>query len=89
MLAIQRRLPFFSLTRDRRISSIEAGRYAVCADRARTLARNYSCADAPYVYALTTMTGGRKRGWWEEHRDTLPSNLLELAEVEYRATSLA
>ncbi|MEU2585235.1 hypothetical protein ABZ612_20195 [Streptomyces avermitilis] len=48
------------------------------ADRVRTLARNYSCADAPYVYALTTMTGARKRGWWEEHRDTLPSNLLDL-----------
>ncbi|MFJ9968486.1 hypothetical protein [Streptomyces avermitilis] len=89
MLAIQRRLPIFSLTRDRRISSIEAGRYAVCADRARTLARNYSCAEEPYVDSLPAMTGDRRRGWWEEYRDMLPSNLLDLAEVEYRATSLA
>jgi transcriptional regulator with XRE-family HTH domain len=71
-----------------RISNIEAGRYAVSADRVRTLARNYSCADDAYVDALAAMTGGRKRGWWEEYRDTLPSGLLDLAELEHHATAL-
>jgi transcriptional regulator with XRE-family HTH domain len=71
-----------------RISNIEAGRYAVSADRVRTLARNYSCADDAYVDALTAMTGGRKRGWWEEYRDTLPSGLLDLAELEHHATAI-
>ncbi|MEV6588249.1 helix-turn-helix domain-containing protein [Streptomyces acidicola] len=71
-----------------RISNIEAGRYAVSADRVRTLARNYSCLDEAYVDALAAMTGGRKRGWWEEYRDTLPTGLLDLAELEHHATAL-
>ncbi|MFI5799796.1 helix-turn-helix domain-containing protein [Streptomyces sp. NPDC051677] len=71
-----------------RISNIEAGRYAVSAERVRTLARNYSCADEAHVDALASMTGGRKRGWWEEYRDNLPSGLLDLAELEYHATAL-
>ncbi|MGW1785726.1 helix-turn-helix domain-containing protein [Streptomyces sp. NPDC002143] len=71
-----------------RISNIEAGRYAVSAERVRTLARNYSCADEAYVDALAAMTGGRKRGWWEEYRDNLPSGLLDLAELEHHATAL-
>ncbi|WP_217171360.1 helix-turn-helix transcriptional regulator [Streptomyces sp. AC512_CC834] len=71
-----------------RISNIEAGRYAVSADRVRTLARNYSCADDSYVDALAGMTGARKRGWWEEYRDNLPSGLLDLAELEHHATAM-
>ncbi|SER60088.1 Helix-turn-helix domain-containing protein [Streptomyces sp. yr375] len=71
-----------------RISNIEAGRYAVSAERVRTLARNYTCADEAYVDALAAMTGGRKRGWWEEYRDNLPSGLLDLAELEHHATAL-
>ncbi|MEV7340740.1 helix-turn-helix transcriptional regulator [Streptomyces sp. NPDC093544] len=71
-----------------RISNIEAGRYAVSADRVRTLARNYSCADDEYVDALAAMTGGRKHGWWAEYQDTLPSDLLDLAELEHHATAL-
>jgi transcriptional regulator with XRE-family HTH domain len=71
-----------------RISNIEAGRYAVSADRVRTLARNYSCADEAYVDALAGMTGARKRGWWEEYRDSLPSGLLDLAELEHHADAM-
>lgn len=71
-----------------RISNIEAGRYAVSADRVRTLARNYSCADEAYVDALAGMTGARKRGWWEEYRDHLPSGLLDLAELEHHAEAM-
>lgn len=71
-----------------RISNIEAGRYAVSADRVRALAHNYSCTDEEYVDAVAAMTGGRMRGWWEEYRDTLPSGLLDLAELEHHATAL-
>ncbi|OQD56640.1 transcriptional regulator [Streptomyces phaeoluteigriseus] len=71
-----------------RISNIEAGRYAVSADRVRTLAHHYSCADEAYVDSLAAMTGGRKRGWWDEYRDTLPSGLLDLAELEHHAVTL-
>ncbi|MBX9394735.1 DUF5753 domain-containing protein [Streptomyces sp. TRM72054] len=34
------------------------------------------------------MTGDRKRGWWEEYREILPSALLDLAEVEHHAVRL-
>ncbi|MGY0059393.1 helix-turn-helix domain-containing protein [Streptomyces sp. LZ34] len=70
-----------------RISNIEAGRYAVSADRVRTLAQNYRCADSDLVEALAGMTGERKRGWWEEYRETLSTGLLDLAELEHHAVS--
>ena len=35
------------------------------------------------------MTNDRKRGWWEEYREFLPSPLLDLAELEHHAKSSA
>ncbi|WP_033328314.1 helix-turn-helix domain-containing protein [Streptomyces yerevanensis] len=70
------------------ISSIESGRYAVGADRVRTFARAYSCADSALVEALAEMTGGRTRGWWDEYREYLPAGLADLAELEHHATGL-
>jgi len=71
-----------------RISNIEAGRYAVSADRVRALARNYECSDGDLVDALADMTGGRTKGWWEEYRELLSVKMLDLAELEHHATAL-
>jgi transcriptional regulator with XRE-family HTH domain len=71
-----------------RMSMIEAGRYAVSADRVRTFARNYGCPDEELVDALAAMTGGRTRGWWDEYQELLPSGLLDLAELEHHSTAL-
>ncbi|WP_316519962.1 helix-turn-helix domain-containing protein [Kitasatospora brasiliensis] len=71
-----------------RISNIESGGYPVSADRVRALARLYECADDALVEALTRMTGGRTRGWWEEYREILPAGALDLAEVEHHARSM-
>ncbi|MFI1730497.1 helix-turn-helix domain-containing protein [Streptomyces acidicola] len=71
-----------------RISNIEAGRYAVSADRVRAIARNYACSDEALIEALTGMTGRRARGWWEDHRGQLPHATLDLAELEHHATAL-
>jgi transcriptional regulator with XRE-family HTH domain len=71
-----------------RISSIEGGRYAVSADRVRTMARNYDCAEPELVEALAGMTGGRTRGWWEEYRELLSVGMLDLAELEHHARAL-
>ncbi|KOG66429.1 DNA-binding protein [Streptomyces griseoflavus] len=71
-----------------RISNIEAGNYAVSADRVRALARLYECSDDALVQALAAMTGGRTRGWWDEYRELLPSTMVEVAEFEYEATAL-
>ncbi|MFD4631844.1 helix-turn-helix domain-containing protein [Streptomyces sp. NPDC058284] len=69
--------------RQGQISSIEAGRYPVGADRIRSFARTYNCADDSLLDALAAMTGGRKRGWWDEYRDHLPVSLIDLAELEH------
>lgn len=71
-----------------RVSNIEAGRYGVSADRVRTIARHYDCTDEPLIDALTTLTGERRRGWWEEYRDILSPRMLDLTEVEHHATAL-
>ncbi|MGW0774624.1 helix-turn-helix domain-containing protein [Streptomyces sp. NPDC002835] len=71
-----------------RISSIESGRYPVSAERVRTFARSYDCADEALIEALCAMTGGRTRGWWDEYRDYLPAALVDLAELEYHAREL-
>ncbi|MFI9580982.1 helix-turn-helix domain-containing protein [Streptomyces sp. NPDC052236] len=71
-----------------RISNIEAGRYAVSADRVRAMAHNYACADEAYVEALASMTGTRTRGWWDEYQDRFAPGLIDLAEMEHHATAL-
>ncbi|MFJ3304373.1 helix-turn-helix domain-containing protein [Streptomyces sp. NPDC086549] len=70
------------------VSNMETGRLAVSADRVRTLACQYDCPDKALVEAIAGMTGDRKRGWWEEYRDILPSGLLDLAELEHHGTAL-
>ncbi|MFJ4922534.1 helix-turn-helix domain-containing protein [Streptomyces sp. NPDC088725] len=71
-----------------RISSIEGGGYPVSADRVRTLARLYGCSDHRLVDALANMTGGRTRGWWEEYREILPAEFLDVAELEHHALAM-
>ncbi|MFI8947960.1 helix-turn-helix domain-containing protein [Streptomyces sp. NPDC053750] len=70
------------------ISNMEAGRVGVSPERVRALACHYDCADQPLVQALGDMTSERSRGWWEEYRETLPSTLLDLAEMEHHAVRL-
>lgn len=71
-----------------RISNIEAGRYAVSADRVRTMARNYACTDEAYAEALASMTGARTHGWWDEYQELLPPAMVDIAELENQAVSL-
>ncbi|TLS40670.1 helix-turn-helix domain-containing protein [Streptomyces montanus] len=70
------------------ISNMEAGRAGVSPERVRTMAYHYDCSDTALVEAIAGMTGDRKRGWWEEYREILPSALLDLAEVEHHAARL-
>ncbi|WP_030747770.1 helix-turn-helix domain-containing protein [Streptomyces sp. NRRL F-5135] len=70
------------------VSSIETGRFAVSADRVRAMARSYTCADEAHIDALAEMTGGRTRGWWEEYREILPPDALDLAELEHHTAAM-
>ncbi|MGW5868094.1 helix-turn-helix domain-containing protein [Streptomyces sp. NPDC055239] len=71
-----------------RISNIETGRFGLSEQRIRTLAQHYDCADEPLVDALVAMAAHRKRGWWEEYRETLSASQLDLVESEHHATAL-
>ncbi|MCX4699702.1 helix-turn-helix transcriptional regulator [Streptomyces sp. NBC_01352] len=70
------------------VSNMEAGRVGVSPERVRAIACHYDCSDQALVQALSDMTATRSRGWWEEYRETLPSGLLDLAEMEHHATRL-
>jgi transcriptional regulator with XRE-family HTH domain len=75
-------------TTQSRISNIESGGYPVSADRVRTLARLYGCPDQRLIDALASMTGGRTRGWWDEYREILPAEFLDIAELEHHALAM-
>ncbi|MFC5724361.1 helix-turn-helix domain-containing protein [Streptomyces gamaensis] len=77
----------FGITQSR-ISNIEAGRYGVSADRVRALARTYNCSDHVLIEALAAMTGERRQGWWEDYREVLPADLIDLTELEHHATAI-
>ncbi|GGK91525.1 transcriptional regulator [Streptomyces flaveus] len=70
------------------ISNMEAGRAGVSPERVRTMACQYECSDKALIEAIVGMTGDRRRGWWEQYREILPSPLLDLAELEHHAQSL-
>ncbi|MEU1278769.1 helix-turn-helix transcriptional regulator [Streptomyces sp. NPDC005805] len=70
------------------LSNVETARFGVSANRVRAMADIYSCADKAFVEALSTIAEDRTRGWWEEYRQTLPTPLLDLAELEHHATLL-
>jgi transcriptional regulator with XRE-family HTH domain len=71
-----------------RVSNMESGVRAIGAERVRTLASNYSCAESAYVEALVTMADRGARGWWEQYRGSLPPGLLDIAELEWHAEGL-
>jgi len=68
------------------MSQMESGIAGVSAGRVRSLAAHYSCADTVLVEALVAMATGRTRGWWEEYRGLLPTQFLDLAELEHHST---
>lgn len=70
------------------ISNIEAGRVGVSEERLRQLALYYECPNEALIGALAEMTGGRKKGWWEEYRSSLPAGFLDVAELEHYAERL-
>ncbi|WP_371479815.1 helix-turn-helix domain-containing protein [Kitasatospora sp. NBC_00315] len=70
------------------MSNLEAGRVGASAERVRRLAAHYACDDTALVDALVEMATERTRGWWEEYREVLPRNFLDLSELEFHATAM-
>lgn len=71
-----------------KLSSVEAARVGVSAERIRFLASHYGVGDSPLIDALVIMANERVRGWWEEYRGLLPRSFVDLAELECHATYL-
>lgn len=71
-----------------KVSNMEAGTRIASPERVRTLASNYDCSDDIYVDALAAMADEAEPGWWEQYRGTLPSGLLDIAELEWHAKRL-
>ncbi|MGV9577518.1 DUF5753 domain-containing protein [Streptomyces sp. NPDC003509] len=71
-----------------KVSNMEVGVRPVAPERVRTLACNYSCSETRYIDALVEMAEQRERGWWEQYRGTLPSGLLDIAELEWNAVRI-
>ncbi|MCC4317901.1 helix-turn-helix transcriptional regulator [Streptomyces solisilvae] len=71
-----------------RISNMESGRLGVSGERVRMLAAIYSCGDRPYVDALAAMAAERGRGWWDDYRERMAVDALDLAELDSHAVSL-
>ncbi|MFF1741728.1 DUF5753 domain-containing protein [Streptomyces mirabilis] len=69
-----------------RLSNMGSGIRPFSPERVRTLACNYACTDKGCVETVVAMADGKERGWWERHRGTLPSGLLDIAELEWHAT---
>jgi transcriptional regulator with XRE-family HTH domain len=70
------------------VPNMESGRSGISADRVRTLASNYGCADNALVDALSVMAADRGKRWWEAYRGRLPASFLDIAEMEWHARRL-
>ncbi|MFG2651522.1 helix-turn-helix transcriptional regulator [Streptomyces sp. NPDC048436] len=71
------------------LTHIEAARTGISTERLRALVGNYGCTSGPYVDELVRMAESNGKGWWSEYRKALPQQVLDLAELEDRATDIA
>ncbi|MCM2420646.1 helix-turn-helix transcriptional regulator [Streptomyces sp. RKAG293] len=71
-----------------RISNIEAGRVDVSRNRLYMLLREYGCPPGPLFDGLMEMAQERGKGWWDEYRDVMGRNPLDLAELESRSAGV-
>ncbi|WBO66072.1 helix-turn-helix domain-containing protein [Streptomyces camelliae] len=71
-----------------KISYMESGIRTISEERLRTLAHHCGCSDEKYVAALIEMASAGTQAWWEQYRGALPQGLLDIAELEARATRM-
>ncbi|WP_030020254.1 helix-turn-helix domain-containing protein [Streptomyces monomycini] len=71
------------------ISNVESGRTSLSAERLRRLADAAGNIDAGYVEALTGLGQRTGKGWWSLYRNSVRAPLLDFAELEAGAESIA
>ncbi|MGF1428410.1 helix-turn-helix domain-containing protein [Kitasatospora sp. LaBMicrA B282] len=70
------------------VTQLENGKSSVSADRLRTIAAACKCTNEPLIDALADFITSRGKSWWEEYREVLPTDFLEVAEMEAHADRL-
>lgn len=70
------------------LTRIEAGTVAVRGETVRVLAAHCAAPDQELVRALAAMADEPARGWWQAYQELLPQGFLDLAELEYHASSV-
>ncbi|MGW1076202.1 helix-turn-helix domain-containing protein [Streptomyces sp. NPDC002537] len=71
-----------------RVSNIESGRVDVPRNGLHKLLRAYDCPEGPFFEGLMAMAQDRGKGWWDAYRDAMKLPVLDLAELEARATTI-
>ncbi|WP_101380619.1 helix-turn-helix transcriptional regulator [Kitasatospora sp. GP30] len=71
------------------VTQMESGKIGISVERLRTIAATCMCVNEPLIDALAEIITERgKSGWWEEYRDVLATDFLEVAELEGSARTL-
>ncbi|MFF4378052.1 helix-turn-helix domain-containing protein [Kitasatospora sp. NPDC001547] len=71
------------------VTQMEAGKIGISVERLHTIAATCMCVNQPLIDALAEIITNRGRSsWWEEYRDTLATDFLEVAELESDAERL-
>ncbi|MEV5592952.1 helix-turn-helix transcriptional regulator [Streptomyces sp. NPDC052496] len=71
------------------ISNVESGRTSLSAERLRRLADEAGDLDPAYVEALIDLGQQSGKGWWSLYRNSVRAPLLDFAELEAGAESIA
>ncbi|WP_229912811.1 helix-turn-helix domain-containing protein [Kitasatospora herbaricolor] len=71
------------------VTQMESGKIGISVERLRTIAATCMCVNEPLIDALADIVTAREKpGWWEEYRETLATDFLEVAELEGHARRL-
>ncbi|MFJ8476137.1 helix-turn-helix domain-containing protein [Kitasatospora sp. NPDC094011] len=71
------------------VTQMETGKTSVTLDRLHAIAETCMCANQALIAALADIIAIReKAGWWEEYRESLTTDFLEIAELEAGAHRL-
>lgn len=72
------------------VTQMESGKIGISVERLHTIADTCMCSNQPLIDALADIITERGRpGWWEEYRETLASDFLDIAELEGHARRLS
>ncbi|MFB7613174.1 helix-turn-helix domain-containing protein [Kitasatospora sp. NPDC056181] len=71
------------------VTQMENGKTGVSVERLRAIAAACMCANQPLIDAIADMIGERGKGWWDEYRPSLTTDLLDVAEIEGHAERIS